>query len=268
MSAGTFGSFAAGIVAGLAQKPAPKKRGPKSGPRSGEKVRNNSYYEGQLEPRLWRPVGFGKQRGTKRGARRLRGAIMNAARSLELRTRKDRQAKLPGARNGVLGHIGLAVLEALYDFVDFRTGRLEPAIATIAEKVGFSYAAVHNALARLRLYGFLQWIRRSRPLDNEGQVGPQVEQITNAYVLLVPVEFRDLIRRLLWDGPIPDCEQWRGEERDAQIQQMIDKISMKQFHRDFWVGDKVLGAAFEAIAEGIDHQEREFSTLGETRGSF
>jgi hypothetical protein len=191
------------------------------------------------------------------------GALMQAAKKLELRTRRERQAKKPGTRNGVLGDIGIAVLGALFDLVDFGSGRLEPAISTIADKVGYSYSAVHNALDRLRTAGFLKWIRRSRPTGNKNLALPQVEQIPNAYVLLIPVEMMDHIRRLVGDGPTPDCEVWRREQAAKDLDALIATTTASRFHRDFWSGDKLTGESFALIAEALDRQERESSSSGE-----
>jgi len=268
MSGGAIGSLTTGIAAGLMDIAVRKEREHGDSPRSGEKVWRNSYTEGQLEDRLWRPVGIGKDRGKKRGARRLMGAMLKAAEKLELRTLRERQAKKPGVRNGVLGDIGLRVLKKLYEIVDFRTGRLEPSIQHIADEIGKSYAAVHNALDRLRQRGFLSWIRRSRPTDNKGQFAPQVEQITNAYALRIPVELQDHIRDVLGDAPTPDCERWRREQADKDLEALIATISASKFHHDFWSGDKLTGQSFASIAAGLDRQERESSKCGETGGSF
>lgn len=238
--------------------------------RSGQPVWRNSYYEGQLEPRLWRPVGIGREAGTRRGGARLRGAVLKAAKALDRRTRMERKRSDPGVRNGTLGEVGLAVLEALYDLVDYATGRLEPAIATLAEMTGYCYSACHAALARLRAAGFLQWIRRSRPLNNKGEAGPQVEQITNAYVLLVPTEMEDMIRRLVSNGPPADCEVSRREAMARELDAMTAALSARDFHRDFWNGDKLLGETFGRIAAALDARdakERESSRRGETGGS-
>lgn len=128
MSARSFGEIVANIQ-------------PKKAFRSGQPVWRNSYTQGQIESRIWRPIAD----GTKRGARRRIGAILKCARELERKTRRERQRTHPGCRNGVLGQIGLDVLEALYlRFVDFKEGTLEPAIATIADAVGHS--AWHRAM--------------------------------------------------------------------------------------------------------------------------
>ena len=70
----------------VANLKAPKMR------RSGEPVWRNSYYEGQIEGRIWRPFAGGKVRGAKRRI----GAVLKSARELERRTRRQRKG-LPGA---------------------------------------------------------------------------------------------------------------------------------------------------------------------------
>ena len=232
-------------------------------PRSGEAVWRNSYTDGTIEDRIWRPIGD----GSRRGARRRIGAVVKSARALEARTRRERQKSQPGCRNGILGHIGVAVLEALYNIVDFKTGRLEPAIASLAEMVGHSYQAVHSALRRLRAAGFLHWVRRSRPLENKGEAGPQVEQITNAYALFLPKPVEDMVRRLIGKGPAPDDASWAREQQKAQWREMLDALDPADFVDAIWTGDRLRGETLKRIGELIDardSRERESSTSGET----
>jgi hypothetical protein len=232
--------------------------------RSGQPVWRNSYYEGQIEDRLWRPF----EGGNRRGAKRRIGAILKSARELERRTRRERQKVHPGTRNGILGQIGLDVLEVLYNrFLDYRTGRLEPAIATIADAVGHSYAAVHTALQRLRRAGFIHWIRRSRPTENAGVAGPQVEQITNAYAMLVPKAIEGMLRHLLGKSPIPDDERWRREQQAKEWNEMLSSLSAVEFLNTTWDGDQLAGetlARIAALIDARDEQERESSRGGET----
>lgn len=269
-----FGLIAAGIVGMVLDRKTRAKLERGDSPRSGERVWRNSYTEGQLEGRLWRPVGFGSTRGSKRSGRRFRKVMLDLATKLELRTREERQAEIKGARNGVLGDIGVAVLTQLFDMVDFATGRLEPAINTIADRLGKSYSAVHEALCRLRAQNFIQWIRRSRPTDNEGQAGPQVEQISNAYVLTVPPEMEETVRRLLSDGPVPDDASWTREQAEKDWKSMIARLTSGDFHREFWSGDRLTGERFKNIAAALDARdarelrERESSRNRETGGSF
>ncbi|MBH9536948.1 hypothetical protein [Novosphingopyxis sp. YJ-S2-01] len=113
---------------------------------------------------------------------------------MEVKTRAERQAVSPRARNGILGGaIGLDVLEyLLLEAVRYSSGKLEPAVATIAGALGYSYSATHRALTLLREAGFIRWIRRTRPTGSRD--GPQVEQIPNAYELLVPAEAAPIVR--------------------------------------------------------------------------
>jgi len=240
MSARSFGEIVA-------------KANPEKEYRSGQPVWRNSYYEGQIEHRIWRPIGD----GTRRGAKRRIGAILKSARELERRTRRERQKVHVGSRNGVLGQIGLDVLEELYAIVDFAKGTLEPSVAYLADKVGHSYAAVHAALRRLRSAGFLHWVRRSRVRDNagEGVAGPQVEQITNAYALLIPKNIEGLIRHLLGKAPAPDDARWAREQRAAEWKAMLDTLTAEELIGEVWAGDQLAGETLARIGRLLDQRE-------------
>lgn len=225
--------------------------------RTGQPVWRNSYYEGQIEKRLWRPIGD----GTRRGGRRYGGAVLKSAKELERKTLRARQRLSPGCRNGALGHVAIEVLEALYmTFVDYKEGRLEPAIATIAEAVGRSYSAVHAALKRLRDAGFLHWIRRSKPTENA--TGPQVEQITNAYALDLPPEVAQMVRHLMGRAPLPDDVKWAGEQRQAEWKAMVESLSAERYLEAMGAVDGRLGETLKSIARMLD--KRESSTRRET----
>src|SRR5690606_31948645 len=142
---------------------------------------------------IWKPINGGGVRDGKRWT----GALLKAAKAFELRTRAERREVEPGVRNGALGEVGIAVLEHLYETVQYSTGRLEPAIRTIADAIGRAYSAVHEALCRLRTHGFLTWLRRSKPVDNPIPGGQQVEQASNAYALLVPPAMKGWLSRLI-----------------------------------------------------------------------
>ncbi|MEH3098893.1 hypothetical protein [Sphingomonas adhaesiva] len=117
----------------------------------------------------------------------------------------DQERKKGGARP--LGLHGLRVLEALLGLrgviaIDFRTGRLEPAIDTIKRAAGVSRTTVIRALATLRAMKVIDWVRRTQKTDRDGLFGPQREQISNAYFLTpellpkrVAQRLRDLVTR-------------------------------------------------------------------------
>ncbi|MGF7149457.1 hypothetical protein FHS96_003108 [Sphingomonas zeicaulis] len=174
--------------------------------RTHQPVRRNSYNVGEREGRFWRPVNP-----------REIAARMRAAEQFNL------SGKKAGKRNGPLGHIGLEVLRELYRLVCYKTGRLDPSIETLMTRIKRSRAAVVRALAALKEHGFLEWIRRTEPTDNEGR-GPQVRQISNAYRFGLPKVAAQLVARLVHRGPVPDDFAHRRESEAAELAEMIARL--------------------------------------------
>ncbi|HET9335696.1 MAG TPA: hypothetical protein VFO12_04725 [Sphingomicrobium sp.] len=216
---------------------------PEKRARTFQPVRRNSYHRGEREQLLWRPIGK-----DKRSAKRLIGARLKAARQYEHHHRRKIQRKHPGRRNGPLGDIGLLVLEALYDLVDFKTGRLDPAIDTIAARICKARSAVVRALARLREHGFIKWIRRSEPIENEG-AGPQVRQISNAYGFGMPAEAAAWVERSLGNGPLPDDEVSRCESHEAELKAMLGQASLVEVV-DYHTDDPLLAGILKRMSSG------------------
>ncbi len=185
--------------------------------RASRPVRRDSYHAN--DPRvlaLWKPIGSNKQEARQIVAVRLRAAEIY-----------DRQHKLKGKQNGPLGHIGLEVLRELYRLVDYRTGRLDPSINTVAERTSRSRAAVVKAMERLRNHSFLVRVRRTEPLDRSG-AGPQVRQITNAYGLSLPPCVAATIAQKSNKNLVPDCERSRREVDQADVEAMLTRASTEQ----------------------------------------
>ena len=101
----------------------------------------------------------------------------------------ERQTRQPGKQDGALGRNGLAVLHALlFDFLNYATGRLDPAIASIARKACISARSVKRGLANLKLSGVLNWLRRAgETRDEKGRFC--LKQDTNAYAVLPPSQW-------------------------------------------------------------------------------
>jgi hypothetical protein len=94
------------------------------------------------------------------------------------------------------------VLEALLGrrgviAIDFKTGRLDPALATLEKITGFARATIVRHLAKLREHGFLDWVRRSRKTGNDREFGPQREQTSNAYFFSLSRLPKAVLRRFL-----------------------------------------------------------------------
>jgi hypothetical protein len=101
----------------------------------------------------------------------------------------DRGSHQPGRHGGAVGPTGLAVLHALiFDFLNHRTGRLDPSYAAIAAKAGVCVRTVATALQRLRELGILAWVRRCAESWRDGRF--VLEQVTNAYAVLPESQWR------------------------------------------------------------------------------
>jgi hypothetical protein len=120
----------------------------------------------------------------------------------------DRGTHQAGKHGGAVGHTGLAVLHALiFDFLNHRTGRLDPSYAAIAAKAGVCVRTVATALARLKALGILNWVRRcSESRDADGRF--VLEQDTNAYAVLPESQWRGY--RPPPEAPEPAPGTWGG----------------------------------------------------------
>lgn len=183
--------------------------------RSFQPVRRNSYYASdRRSTSLWRPLA-----SDSRQARRLIAARLKAA---EHYNECNKQA---GDRQGPIGDVGIRLLRELYRIVDFKTGRLDPAIDTLCRRINRARATVVKYLAKLKQHGFLDWVRRSEPIDDANGAGPRVRQITNAYGLGLPDSAARWAKKVLGNGPAPDCELVRREADRAEVDAMLASAS-------------------------------------------
>jgi hypothetical protein len=201
---GSLRSGSARSIAAIIAGQRPKER------RTFQPVRRNSYHAGEREKRLWKPINP-----------REIGPRMKAAELYERTHRK------PGERNGPIGHVGLEVLRAMYNLVCYKTGRLEPSIDYICRKLKRSRDAVVRAMAKLRTHGFLDWIRRTEPTENDGR-GPQVRQIPNAYWFGLPAAARAIVSRILGKAPPPDDDVQRRADAARDHEAMITTLPLEE----------------------------------------
>jgi hypothetical protein len=137
--------------------------------------------------------------------------------------RLDHSTKSPETRmGGDLKLTGRAVLDALLDIVDDVTGRLEPSIATIAEKAKLGIRTVVRALKRLADAGFLDWLRRTEAVDNDG-AGPQVQQVTNAYWFALRGRAAGMVSLILGRAP-PD------QRTREDLRQIDSRLRSERLH--------------------------------------
>ncbi|MBB4145852.1 helix-turn-helix domain-containing protein [Rhizobium rhizoryzae] len=173
------------------------------GHRTSAPLRRNSGLKGNCEAGFWK--------ATKR---------LDAKRILLAAKRYEVANKEPGKRTGPLGAVAIEVLELLVNLVDFKSGRLEPSISTMMNKLRRSRDAIVRALNALRSHGFVDWLRRYVPTNNDG-AGPQVQQTSNAYRLNMPKRAEEALGKYGKPSPVPedraqaDLERLQAEARHA-----------------------------------------------------
>ena len=186
--------------------------GPGRGGRTGEPLRRQSRLKGRFEGVFWRPF-----------------KARDVARYLAAAERFERTGKKPGARNGPLGTVAIEVLRELLRLVDFRSGRLEPALTTLMARTKRSKDAVVRALAALRRCGFVDWVRRYEPTGETGP-GPRVKQASNAYRLALPPAAERLLGRSHQDAPIPEDHEHALEVRRAAFKAQLAEADPRERH--------------------------------------
>ena len=251
-SAGQLSEEDAGQLSALAQERRAAWRGsgqvalglvlPPPAARCPTPVRRRSYFKGRSEGRIW-------QATTRKDVQ----AILKAA---EIYNEAGLHEK--GERSGPLGSVALDVLRLFVNLIDFRTGRLEPSITTIMDRLGRSRDTIVRALKNLRTHGFIDWLRRYEPTGNEGR-GPQVQQASNAYRLSLPEKARQFLGRFGKAPPPPadhglDQQAW-SEAIDAyKTTQPLDERTQLD------AGDGPLGRALVMLAKSVMKRESDNQT--------
>lgn len=208
------------MIKGAGAALAGRERGPDWTDEPGARVpRRNSFEAGTPEAQPWRPIGDGSVgQGLAHREALLETAeelVHECWREQPLREIRDAQQRhdalkdeldgiiaggpLPTGRAATvrlelsrlrvflerakqrLRRLDVTVLKALIKRVDFRTGKLYPSIKTIAADAACHRNSVVAALRRLKIHGFIDWVRRTVRTGNEGAFAPQLEQTSNAY---------------------------------------------------------------------------------------
>lgn len=173
--------------------------------RTGQPVRRNSKLRGRHEGAFWTPMDP-----------KMRSVMLLAAERLAW-ARKPRGRACPKGHSYSAHAIG--VLRVLLRMVDYKTGRLEPTIRTIAERAKLCRDTVVRAMKTLKAWGFLDWFRRYVDVGNPGIRGPQVKQTSNAYKVKLPPEAARLVSKTAEFAPIPEDAMAAEAEHAAQRRQ-------------------------------------------------
>ena len=96
----------------------------------------------------------------------------------------DRQTRRAGHHGGAVGPTALAVLHSLiFDFMNWRSGQLDPSYAAIARASNLCVRSVATAIKRLRDLGIINWTRRcAETRTDDGRF--VLTQQTNAYAVM------------------------------------------------------------------------------------
>lgn len=216
------------------------KRRRSPGRETGQRVHRYTKTRAGGEGRFWQPFD-----------RRQAGRFMLAAEKFDRVQRVAERHGCTGRKNGALGHIGLEVLRELLRLVDYRTGRLDPALATIAARIGRSIEAVVAALKRLKAHGFVDWLRRYVSTGRAGMRGPQVEQTSNAYRLSLPAALAAGMT-----APLPEDDTHRRQCAAEEATAMIASLPLDEQPAHL-IDDPALAEAFARLGRSIMQQERD-----------
>lgn len=177
--------------------------------------------------------------------------------------RLERSQRKKGSRNGPLGAIAIEVLRELLRLVDYKTGRLEPAIATLMQRCKRSKDAIVRALSNLRAAGFLDWLRRWKATDNPDQ---PVAQATNAYRLTMPPAAERLLGERAGAAPIPDDAADLCADREQQFKDMVFSMPREE-QPHILFGVSALADAVSRFARAMRSQGIESLPGGQNPGT-
>ncbi|OAN62819.1 helix-turn-helix domain-containing protein [Sphingomonas sp. TDK1] len=263
------------ILKGFSAKLQGKTRGPDHDPDGKRRTpHRDSYDVDDARAKPWRPIGDGSVRqgllyreALIQAAKELYQQLWQEYPLAEIREARARQAELSAeldryaagaeaatgrpalirqelgqvsgylrAAEGRLRRVDLTVLEAVLQTLDFATGRLFPAIDTIATRAGCHRNSVIAALRRLRDHGLISWVRRTIKTSNEGEFAPQREQTSNAYYFehrtkMAARVFQRycqlLVTKLRRLGGLPQAVPQRRprEPQDPALRQALDALA-------------------------------------------
>jgi hypothetical protein len=182
-----------------------------------------------------------------RRVRRIRGAKGQVqpppkdARDVEIRLKAFdlRERRLKRRRGGQIrgcGYIGRAVLEYVLR-AQLKTGKAldEVSYERMALIVGHARSAVVRAMARLKLFGWIDWYRRWELSEKRGRV----EQVCNLFWACVPETALQAMGLRIGPAPPPDDDA----RRRAVAQQLRDLADAREGR---------LGSALDRLGDLVD----------------
>jgi hypothetical protein len=167
-------------------------------------------------------------------------AKREAARRYHQARRFERQTRQPGKQDGMISRNGLAVLHSLlFDFLNHRSGRLDPGYAAIARAANISVRSVARGLRKLKEAGVINWLRRcSSALDEAGRF--TLMQQSNAYSVCPSSQWKGYSE----PPPVfPEAGTW-GEHRCGERDPLAEAFAARR-----------QGASTLAMLRGLDEAD-------------
>ncbi|AFN57615.1 hypothetical protein FBY51_1864 [Zymomonas mobilis] len=215
-------------------------------------VHRNSYEVGEREHLVWKAIN-----------KEHIGAYLEAVDQYSIKTR-------------ALSDKAVRLLKMLFRMADFRTGRLEPTIETISNKVGYARATVVRLLTQLKEQGFLRWIRRSIKIKKEGE-RPRRRQTSNAYGFLSPASWPEIAKQAFLrvmqrrQIPLPDDFSHAKETDAATTEEMIESSPVSEWTQAIFAKKRSsnqkeednksdLAETLASLGEAIEREEKRSET--------
>ena len=153
-----------------------------------QRVWRESYDVGDRRAQVFTRIDDGSPAGAKAWIE----AMIRVAREYSLFAPKRRGTQ------GIFSQATLRVFEELLrgHWVEFKTGRIDPALSQLQKATGLARSTVQRALETLRTSGFLSWVRRSEVRDDADGGGRRRKQVTNGYFLRAADLPKNALRRL------------------------------------------------------------------------
>lgn len=124
----------------------------------------------------------------------------------------------PRRYGGILGSAFIRVLQSLiFDFLDYKTGRLDPSYNAIAKKTGLGRSTVAVALKLGHRAGVIHWDRRCKLVPATTGRRQELRQETNAYTILSPHNWRGYKPAKKEKAPPPHPKTWGAVKEPPRI---------------------------------------------------
>jgi hypothetical protein len=168
----------------------------------------------------------------------------------------NRQRKLVGSHGGLIGsHVLLVLHSLIFDFLNHKTGRLDPSYNALQRATRLCRQTIAKALARLKELGILNWVRRCR--EDQDVLGRfMLRQETNAYAILPPSQWRGYC-----EAPDPESPHPTSWGACPPLPPLLEQAAM-----DIRGGDSMRSVVNYLDADPGDNLASALSSLGRALG--